>query len=642
MKSHRRPAVRALVALLLCAAALGSRGLAAPASHPVAADVVPGQMIVRFEASASPAERSAAVAAAGARPIRSLLVRDHMLVAVVEPLLGARATLLRRPAIAAAEPNRIARIQVGQPNDPCTATVAVSPCPSAWHLAAIAAQSSWARYPNVFYPPVAKATIPAPQRVTIAVLDTSVQRGNADFRNGGSSEDITLGGQIDVTGMNGFTGVPPSSGPAAFHGTYVAGIAAASANNSYASAGVAYHADLLPLSVVSGDTGAAQTAKLADGIVYAHQRGARVINLSLGLLAPDGAVDAAIRQVTTGPNPSLVVAAAGNYNNDHPFYPAWFDNVLAVGGTDSMDRKAPCSNFGPKISVVAPAKGVASITSDGFMLTPDCGTSAATPQVAALAAALFAQNPSRTPAQVRAIIEQTADDLGSPGRDDIFGYGRINADRALGIGSGPQTARLSAAPVRAGGGASTITAVATGATAITQAEMFLDRQPADASDRGFAVGAADGLFDSSYESLQATFSAGSLSVGPHRVYVRAKDAAGTWGPVASAVMYADGVAPTVGTLRATNVVRPLDTGSTITFTAIDDYSPLINFDAEVSLANQPGLRVWRVERVQATGGDQRITWTPRVIEAPGSYTVRIIVRDAVGNTVSASTSFLVV
>lgn len=626
--------------LLCVAVAIASAGaVAAPAKRLRAVlDHVPGQAVVRFVAGASMEQRADALRRAGATMIRPMLVRDHALVATAAPL----ARLIAQSAITHAEPNRLARIQFTQPNDPCLATVASPPCPSAWHLAAIAAQPSWARYPGVTYPPASKLAVPAVQRIKVAVLDTAVQRTNADFRNGGSSEDAALGGQLDIASMNGFAGLPPTSGPAAYHGTYVAGLVAASANNGFASAGVGYHADLLPLAVVNSDTGAAETATLADAIVYAHQRGARVINLSLGLLAPDGAVDNAIRQVTTGAGPALVVAAAGNYGNNQPFYPAWFDNVLAVGGTDASDRKAPCSNFGPKISVVAPAKGVASITSEGFMVAPECGTSAATPQVSALAAALFAQDPSRTPAQVRAIIEATADDLGEPGRDDVFGHGRINADRALGSGAGPQTARLQATPVRANGGVSTITAVATAGTTVANAEMFLDRLPAGPHDRGFSVGAADGVFDSGYEALQANFNAGSLATGPHRVYVRAMDASGVWGPLASAVMYADGGMPTIAQLQATNVMRPLDAGSIITFFAADDYSPTINYDVDVTLLGQQGLRVWRAERIVAPAGVQRITWTPRAIEAPGSYTVRVTLRDQVGNSSAASTTFVMV
>ncbi|HVL89259.1 MAG TPA: S8 family serine peptidase [Actinomycetota bacterium] len=647
MKTRGPSAGRAIVATLMVACLTAAAAVAATPAVPrpalgEASDVVPGQAVVRFAATASAAARAAALGRAGARPVRALLVRDHALVAIAGPLPQALRRLDAQRAIVRAEPNRLARIQLGSPNDPCTSTFASPPCPSVWHLSAIAAQPSWARYPGLYYPPASKLAIPAVHRVTVAVPDTAVQPSNVDFRNGGSSEDAALGGQLDIASMNGFAGLPPTSGPAAYHGTFVAGLVAASSNNSFASVGVGYHADLLPLAVVNSDTGGAETAKLADAIVYAHQRGARVINLSLGLLSPDGTVESAIRQVTTGPSPALVVAAAGNFGNNQPFYPAWFDNVLAVGGTDQSDRKASCSNWGPKISVVAPAKSVASITSDGFMVAPDCGTSAATPQVAGLAAALFAQVPSRTPAQVRAIIEQTADDLGEPGRDDVFGHGRINADRALGLGSGPQTSRLIATPVRANGGTSTVTAVATAATPVAAAEMFLNRLPADAADRGFPVGAADGVFDSGFETLQANFTAGSLAAGPHRVYVRARDASGTWGPLASAVMYADGVAPTIAQLQATNVVRPLDGASTITFYAADDYSPAINYDVEVTLAGQPGLRVWRAERIAGVAGLQRVTWTPRTIEAPGSYTVRVMLRDQVGNTVSAATTFLMV
>lgn len=638
--------VRVSGALLACAMAAANGAVAAspPRIAPASAtgEFVPGQAVVRFAPNATWHETRAALRMAGVRPVRDLLMPGYTLVAFDAPVARALRLLRRSDAVAFAQPNRILRIQLGQASDPCLAAVPSGSCPSGWHLDAIAAQSGWARYPNTYYTPAAKLAIPAAQRVTVAVLDTAVQRANADFRNGGSSEDRALGGQLDITGMSGFAGVPQTFGEASYHGTYVAGLIGASANNGYAAAGVAYHADLLALSVVNGDSGATDTAKLADGIVYAHQRGARVINLSLGMLSSDAVVDASIRQVATGPNPALVVAAAGNAGNDQPFYPAWFDNVMAVGGTDALDRKASCSNYGSRISVVAPAKGVASITSTGFMTVPDCGTSAATPHVSALAAALIAQNPARTPAQVRSIIEQTADDLGAPGRDDVFGWGRINADRALSMGVGPQTLGLKAGPVRAGGGASEITATATAASVIRDAELFVGRQPAGSSDRGYPVRAADGAFDSPYEALAGTFTAGSLVTGPHRVFVRAMDSANQWGPVATAVLYVDGVRPVISQLAATNVVRPLDRAGTITFNATDDYATMINYDIEIMLAGQPGLMVHRVLSVSAPAGRQTITWAPRAIEAPGSYTVRITVRDGVANTTAASTTFLLV
>lgn len=633
---------RAAGVLLACAVAASNVAVATPDVAPsVLPEYVAGQAVVRFAPDATPRQRRAALRGARARMIRDLLVPGFSLVAVDAPVPAALRALRLHPAIRQAQPNRLVRIQLSQSSDPCLAAVPSGGCPSGWHLDAIAAQSGWARYPNAYYSPSAKLAIPAAQRVTVAVLDTAVQRTNADFRNGGSSEDRALGGQLDIAGMIGFPGVPQTFGEASYHGTYVAGLVAASADNGYAAAGVAYHADLLALSVVNGDTGAADTAKLADGIVYAHQRGARVINLSLGMLSSDAVVDAAIRQVTTAAIPALVVAAAGNNGNDSPFYPAWFDNVMAVGGSDSLDRKASCSNYGSRVSVVAPAKGVASITSTGYMTVPDCGTSAATPQVSALAAALFAQNPARTAAQVRSIIEQTADDLGTPGRDNVFGWGRINVDRALSMNVGPQTVALKATPVRAGGGASQVTATASAAGVIQDAELFVDRQPAGPSDRGYPVGAADGALDSGHESLTATFTAGALAMGPHRIFVRSKDANG-WGPLATAVLYVDGVRPTIAQPSATNVIRPLDRSGTITFNASDDFSTILNYDIEIMLAGQPGLMVHRALSVTAPAGRQTIVWTPRSIEAPGSYTVRITLRDGVGNTSAASTTFLLV
>ncbi|MGH2829900.1 MAG: S8 family serine peptidase, partial [Actinomycetota bacterium] len=510
-----------------------------------------------------------------------------------------------------------------------------------WHLAAIAAPAGWERYPGVYYTSVTKPLIPAIQRVLVGVLDTAVGRNNPDFRNSGPSDDIATGGQLDIAGMHAFGGLPPEFGPAAYHGTYVAGLVGATANNSFASAGVAYHADVLPLSVVHGGDGAADAATLGDGIVFAHQRGARVITLALGLTNPDPLVSAAIRIVTTAANPPLVVAAAGNANNDLPFYPAWFEGVMAVGGSDQLDLKASCANFGERISVVAPAKQVPSLGLETTMTVPNCGTSAATPQVAALAALLFAQSPGRTAAQVRSIIEDTADDIGPPGDDHFFGNGRINVDRALALQAATAaTSGLRATPVRPGGGISRIEGFASGPSTLAEADLFVDRTPAGPGDAGFPLSAADGAFDSTAEALTGAYPS-TLALGAHRIYARTRLAGGAWGPLASAVLYVDPIAPKVESLRAADTVRVLDGGTTISFDATDDYSVVVNYDVDVSLLGQDGLRAWRRERIVAPAGRQQITWTPRAFEPPGRYRVRVTLRDEAGNSSYAAADFLI-
>src|SRR5687768_6748745 len=152
---------------------------------------------------------------------------------------------------------------------------------------------------------------------------------------------------------------------------------------------------------------------------------------------------------------------------------------MAVSGVDEADRRAPCSNFGGHVSVAAPGTGILSAdprTVSKYSVA-GCGTSTAAPHVSALAALLFAQNPSRTPGQVRAIIERSADDdRFHAGRDPYFGEGRINFERALRDGTGPVVDRVIATTPRAMGGPSSFdaSAKAVGDRPIREAEWFID------------------------------------------------------------------------------------------------------------------------------------------------------------------------
>ena len=134
----------------------------------------------------------------------------------------------------------------------------------------------------------------------------------------------------------------------------------------------------------------------------------------------------------------ILVAAAGNDASSTPSYTAACNNVIAVASTDRNDARSSFSNYGSHISVAAPGSVIYSTmptyaTNSGYPQNYDylSGTSMATPHVAGLAALILSQDPSRTNAQVRSLMESSADDKGTPGWDQYFGYGRINAYRAL-------------------------------------------------------------------------------------------------------------------------------------------------------------------------------------------------------------------
>lgn len=220
------------------------------------------------------------------------------------------------------------------------------------------------------------------------------------------------------------------------HGTHVAGIAVAAMNNGQGSAGVCPRCRIMSVKVL--DTGNRGTwGTVASGIYYAVDHGARVINLSLGASATsitlENAVDYAERHGV------LIVAAAGNAASDRPYYPAAIPYVVAVGATDSSDALWPLSNTGDHIDVTAPGSRIYSTYHDleqnsGYVYMT--GTSMASPFVAGLAGLLFSQDRDRTAGEVNALIAENADDLGDRGKDALFGYGRVNAYRALVAGNG--------------------------------------------------------------------------------------------------------------------------------------------------------------------------------------------------------------
>jgi type VII secretion-associated serine protease mycosin len=211
------------------------------------------------------------------------------------------------------------------------------------------------------------------------------------------------------------------------HGTHVAGIIAAVANNGIGGSGVAPNAKILPIQVLD-QAGQGDARDVAAGVRLAADNGARVINLSLG-----GATESlSLTQAITYANDKgvLVVAAAGNGGAaDKPKWPASLDLTLAVTAVDQANNATSFDQRGDYIDLSAPGANIVS-TAKGDYVTLS-GTSMAAGFVAGAAALLFAAEPRVTNAQVRDILLRTASDIGEPGRDVTFGAGLINMVAAL-------------------------------------------------------------------------------------------------------------------------------------------------------------------------------------------------------------------
>lgn len=220
------------------------------------------------------------------------------------------------------------------------------------------------------------------------------------------------------------------------HGTSVAGIIGANGNNSVGLAGVDWNCKLMICKVLDS-TNYGSYAAIADAIYYATDNGADIINMSFG----GGSSSVISNAVQYAWNNNVVMcAASGNGNTSVPLYPAADSLVLAVGGSNAWDVRYQFSNYGPHLDVVAAGDYIYILDYANFSNYSDysSGTSLASPFVAGVAALLKAQDSTRTNQEIYNIIRATAEDTvdeyngeDTPGWDQYFGYGRVNAFNAL-------------------------------------------------------------------------------------------------------------------------------------------------------------------------------------------------------------------
>ncbi|OQX86927.1 hypothetical protein B6D60_05090, partial [candidate division KSB1 bacterium 4484_87] len=296
--------------------------------------------------------------------------------------------------------------------------------------------------------------------VIVGVIDTGVDYLHEDLRNNlwlNTGEDINGNGAVDSSDFNGidddgngfvddirgwdFTDAPhfpdggdyliPDNDPADEHGhgTSVAGIIAATANNKKGIAGIAPSCRIMGLRAGTAQ-GYLEEDDVAAAIIYAIDNGARIINMSFG----DVATSPLFRDVMefARQNNIVLIASAGNASSAEINYPAALPQVISVGAVSSSDALAGFSSYGATIDIVAP--GVQLLTTaknNSYSLFS--GTSAAAPVVSGVAALILSHSPEMSNFTVRNVLVSSATDLGSPGWDNKFGAGRVDAFRALQI-----------------------------------------------------------------------------------------------------------------------------------------------------------------------------------------------------------------
>lgn len=221
------------------------------------------------------------------------------------------------------------------------------------------------------------------------------------------------------------------------HGTHCAGIIAAVLNNSIGVAGLAQVRIMAEKAL--DQSGSGSEDNLANAIVHAVDQGANILSLSWGGYGESTLIHEAVEYAYD--HGALVIAAAGNDANECKHYPAAYEEVVAVTATNESDNPASFTNFGDWVEVAAPGVGIYStmptynvtLNAYGFPMNYSymSGTSMACPLVAGVAALIWSQFPNMTRDQVRARLRYTADDLGNPGFDEQYGYGRVNARSAV-------------------------------------------------------------------------------------------------------------------------------------------------------------------------------------------------------------------
>ncbi len=260
--------------------------------------------------------------------------------------------------------------------------------------------------------------------IKVALLDNGVDYTHPDLAANFRPDEL---GYDFINGDNDPRPDNPTI-PNAFHGTHVAGIIAAVANNGTGIAGWA-QVQLLAVRALN-DSGSGNLSDVALAIRWAVDHGARVINMSIGGYSTTTPLNEACQYALR--NGVLLIAASGNDASPVISYPARLSECVAVGATDEISGIASFSNYGPEQELVAPGIAITStIIGNGYMEAS--GTSMACPQVTGVAALILSLAPAMSPAQVRAILAASAIDINTPGWDEYFGYGLVNAARAVAL-----------------------------------------------------------------------------------------------------------------------------------------------------------------------------------------------------------------
>jgi thermitase len=341
----------------------------------------------------------------------------------------AAAALRADPAVAYVEPDHVARIAAVTPNDPAFR--------HQWGITRTRVDTAW------------RATHGA-GRIVVAVVDTGVRKlpdlagrllPGRDFVNDDSNADDDQG-----------------------HGTMAAGVIAAAGGNRIGVAGICWRCKILPVKVLNS-RGYGSYSDIAEGVRWSADRGADIINLSLGGASDSRLLRDAVAYATG--KGALVIAAAGNDGSRKLHYPAAIPDVLAVGASTDKDTRYSWSNYGSRwVDIAAP--GCNPAQGRNSVVARFCGTSSATPFVAGVAALLASARPAPTAAMIRRALTSSADRLAGK----WVAHGRVDAAGAL--AALPVVSFVSPGGAASVRGTVTVTARVAAGAGVTRVELLAD------------------------------------------------------------------------------------------------------------------------------------------------------------------------
>ncbi len=513
--------LRVLLAMVLLASTGATGGAAAGVSPAHGDSYVAGELIVGLEPGANP---GAVASALSGRVDRALLGGNGFVLSIPGNPRAMAAVAAAMPGVTYAEPNWIRTLHDHSgPDKPTDTDFGIK-----WDLhneGTLTVGSDTATHGADINWLVAYDTLKgqALADTVIAILDTGIDASHPDL-------DQKLVGGWD------FIGNDPTPEDGYGHGTHVAGIAAAETNNSLGTAGVGFHLSIKIMAIkVCSDSGSCPSSAIANGITWAADNGAKVVNMSLGGTSISTAEQNAINYAHG--QGVLMVASAGNSNVSTQNFPAAYEPVMAIAATNWDDGKASYSNFGASwVDLAAPGgqmssygdiRGIYStmptynvyLTScQVFGLLSPCysqnydqlqGTSMAAPQVAGAAALLFAMGVT-DPTAVRNFMQDNANPISGTGT--LWANGRLDIGAAVAAAGGvepppppppAETGTVSGTVTATGGGAisgATVTVEGTGKSATTDGsgaysigEVPVGTYTVSASAEGYESGSVPGV-----------------------------------------------------------------------------------------------------------------------------------------------------